>query len=109
MKLTGTVGTLCFYQREGNYYVRSKSSLCGKRVKSDPAFGATMWYAALLGKSARIASGIYKRLTAVQKLEWPYRKLTGQVMQLLRQETAENTIIELLKERTGVTGSAKNQ
>lgn len=109
MKLTGTVGTLCFYQREGNYYVRSKSSLCGKRVKSDPAFGATMRYAALLGKSAGIASGIYKRLTAVQKLEWPYRKLTGQVMQLLRQERDEKTIIELLWEGIHETDSAKIQ
>lgn len=109
MKLTGTVGTLCFYRREGIYYVRRKSSLTGRRVKSDPAFGETMRYAALLGKAAGIASGIYKTLTAVQKPEWPYRKLTGQVMQLLRQGTDESTIIELLKERTHVTGSAKNQ
>lgn len=108
LKMTGTVGNICFYKLEGQYYVRRKSSLSGKRVKNDPAFRETMRYAALLGKAARIASGIYKTLAAGQKREWPYRKLTGQVMQLLRQGTAETTIIELLKERTGGTGSAKN-
>lgn len=109
LKLTGTIGTLCFYQREENYYVRRKSSLTGRRVKSDPAFGETMRYAGLLGKASKIAAAIYRELTVTKKREWPYRKLTGQVMQLLRQETDENTIIALLKERTGVTGSVKNQ
>ncbi len=36
---TGTVGDTCFYKRGGEYYLRVKSSLTGKRVKQAPSSG----------------------------------------------------------------------
>jgi hypothetical protein len=43
--LTGTIGNMTFYKRDSGYYARMKSSLDGRRVKTDPAFRNTMVYA----------------------------------------------------------------
>ena len=60
--ITGCFDNLCFYEMEGKYYVRLKSSLTGKRVKKDPSFKRTMQYAALLGSASAIASAVYRAL-----------------------------------------------
>lgn len=31
--ITGTIGDICFYKMDGQYYARMKSSLSSKRVK----------------------------------------------------------------------------
>lgn len=83
--ITGCYGNLCFYAMEGNYYVRMKSSLTGKRVKNDPAFAGTMRYAKLLGMAAKIASVVYKQMDKTQKAKGVYRQLTGAAMRMLKQ------------------------
>lgn len=82
--ITGTVDNLCFYKMEGKFYVRSKSSLSGKRVKKDPVFKQTMFYAGLLSAASTIASGIYKQILADDKVKGLYRRITGEAMQLLK-------------------------
>lgn len=90
--ITGTINNLCFYKMDGQFYVRIKSSLTGKRVKKDPAFRATMRYAGFLAEAARIASAIYGKLDADQKIKGLYRKMTGEAMRLLK---ADKTITEV--------------
>lgn len=90
--ITGTINNLCFYKMDGQYYVRMKSSLTGKRVKKDPAFSVTMRYAEFLASAARIASGIYRELATEQKIKGLYRKMTGETMRLLKEN---KTIIEV--------------
>ena len=51
--ITGTYHNLCFYEMQGRYFVRMKSSLSRKRVKTDPKFAVTMAYAGLLGKASK--------------------------------------------------------
>ena len=64
--VTGTFGPVCIYKMYGRYFMRTRSSLTGKRVKKDPAFRKTIEYASLLGKASRIASAVYAGLSAHQ-------------------------------------------
>ncbi len=83
--ITGTHNGLCYYKLNGNYYVRRKSSLSGKRVKSSPAFKGTMEYAGLLGKASAIASAVYHTLPREIKKRELYRAITGTAMCLLKE------------------------
>ena len=55
---------LTFYKMNGQYFVRSKSSLTRKRVKRAACFKKTREFAAKLGRASSIASGVYKQLPA---------------------------------------------
>lgn len=60
IKLTGTIDDLCFYEMEGNYYVRLKSSLSGKRYQKDAAFAGSRRSASRFGEGNRLASAVYR-------------------------------------------------
>lgn len=81
---TGSMGDLCFYKMDGEYYVRMKSSLSGKRVKKDPRFRRTMAYAGLMAQASRIASGVYRALPVEGRKHTLYRKLTGEALRMLK-------------------------
>lgn len=95
--ITGTVDNLCFYRMEGKYYVRTKSSLTGKRVKKDPVFARTMHYANLLARASVISSALYKQLAAAQKVKGFYRKITGEAMRLIKEGLTETAVAQRLK------------
>ncbi|MET6996775.1 hypothetical protein [Chitinophaga defluvii] len=82
--LTGTIGNITFYEMDGQYYARMKSSLRGNRVKTDPAFALTMVYAERLALSSRTAAQLYRSLPADQRQVTLYRKMTSTAMQLLK-------------------------
>lgn len=96
--ITGTIDNLCFYQMDGKFYVRVKSSLSGKRVKKDPAFKATMYHAGLLGQAARLASQVYRSLPEAAKTKGLYRQLTGKVMRWLKEGCDPEQVLILLRE-----------
>jgi hypothetical protein len=83
--ITGTIGQVCFYRLHEDYYARTKSSLNGTRVKSDPAFGKTMIYAGLLKEASLLASAVYRGLARDKRIHALYRQLTGEAMRLLRE------------------------
>lgn len=87
----GTKDNIVVYKRWGNYYIRTKSTLSGKRVKTSPAFKKTMQWAGLLGKASKIASKVYSQLK--QKDHQHYRALTGAAMKLLKEGLNEDEII----------------
>ncbi|XVJ64773.1 MAG: hypothetical protein HEQ40_00855 [Lacibacter sp.] len=87
LKIRGTIAGICFYRMYGRYYARKKSSLTGKRVKRDPVFAKTMYYAGLLGKASQIASKRYKQMVPKEeRSRKKYRELVGKVMLELREE-----------------------
>lgn len=96
--ITGTIDNLCFYQMDGKFYVRMKSSLSGKMVKKDPAFKPTMYYAGLLGKASRLASQVYRSLPEATKTKGLYRQLTGKAMQWLKEGRNAEQVLLLLRE-----------
>ncbi|NII27193.1 hypothetical protein HB364_19045 [Pseudoflavitalea sp. X16] len=100
--ITGTIGPVCIYKMYGRYFIRTRSSLTGKRVKKDPAFRKTMEYARLLAKASRIGSAVYTALPAERRQHALYRKLTGEAMTWLKYEWKEADIIAYLtKQYTG--------
>lgn len=92
----GTVGRVCFYRVGKQIFIRTKSSLTGKRVKKDPAFHRTMENARLLGRAAKIASVVYKGLAKDFRQFWMYRAFTGEAIGLLRQGMPDENIKDLL-------------
>jgi len=72
---TGTVGPVCVYKLRGKYYVRTKSSLTAKRVKTAREFEKTRMYAAWLAQASKIASQVYREQRRKDKSL--YRFLTG--------------------------------
>jgi hypothetical protein len=94
--LTGTLDGLTFYKMEGQYYVRLKSSLTGKRVKKDPAFKQTMAYAERLAIGSRTASELYRQLPKEEQEVSLYRKMTSTAMQLLKTGTPAVMLMEAL-------------
>lgn len=96
--ITGSYYNLCFYEMRGRYFLRMKSSLSRKRVKSDPAFAKTMQYANLLGKAAKIASAVHRSLPKDKKEKGLYRKLTGMTMQWLKEGYDAEQVMIMLQE-----------
>jgi hypothetical protein len=102
VKFTGCIDHLCFYKMEGEYYVRMKSSLTGKRVKKDPRFKLTMIYAGILAKASKLASVIYKEYPDEMKGKGVFKQLVGAVMQLLKAGRPEEEIRFVLSPMAGV-------
>ena len=81
----GTRGDACFYKMDGQYYVRRKSTLSGKRVKRDKAFTLTRVYADLLGQASRLAAAVYRCLPREERKHAQYRFMTGEALRMLKE------------------------
>lgn len=96
--ITGCIDDLQFYKMDGEYYVRLKSSLSGKRVKTDKAFTLTMINAHRLGNASTIASRIYSQIPKEERKHEFFNQLTGIVIRMLQQglsaEDAYTTLYE---------------
>ncbi|AXY77957.1 hypothetical protein D3H65_29935 [Paraflavitalea soli] len=95
----GTYGPVTVYFMFGKYYMRSRSSLTGKRVKKDPAFRKTMQYAALLAKASPIALKVYALVPLQYKKHKLRCKITGEVMTWLRYGWSATDIMEYLSNK----------
>jgi hypothetical protein len=102
LKLRGTIDNLTFYKLRGNYYVRTKSSLTGERVKTELCFRPLMAYASLLAEASKIASAVYRLLRPKRKKIKFYRQMTGRAMSWLKQGMRKEKIVELLKKERGL-------
>ena len=80
----------------GRYYIRSRSSLTGKRVKTDPAFYNTMKYADRMATASPIASKVYAWVPLQHKSRELFNKINGEVMAWLKYGWKEEDIIEYL-------------
>lgn len=87
-KIIGSVEDICFYQMDGQYYARKKSSLSRSRVLHDPAFSKTRAYASLLARASKIASVYYHSLPKAERNLQVYRRITGEVMRVLNASSA---------------------
>lgn len=96
IKLTGTKGNITFYEMDGKYYARQKSSLTGKRVKKDPAFRLTMMYAGWLAKASKIAAVVYSSLPEDEREHHQYRTMTGIAMKMLKAGAEPEMIVDHL-------------
>ena len=98
IRITGTYDNLCFYKVKGAYYVRKKSSLTAKRVKTSPKFALTRLYADLMGRSSKIASAIYSALPADFRQYWMFKAFTGEALQWLKKGKSPEETKEILRQ-----------
>jgi hypothetical protein len=98
-KFIGTFGPITIYYMFGKYYIRSRSSLTGKRVKTDPVFYKTRQYANLMAKGSPIASKVYALVPLQHRQKNLCRKITGEAMTWLKYGWAASDIIEYLTKK----------
>ncbi len=95
----GTVNNMTGYVMNDIGYLRAKSKLTGKRVKSSPEFKKTMEFARKLGEASRLASELYKAVPAASKSIRLFRLITGQVITSFKKgNTAAEVRQEVLRE-----------
>ena len=98
-KIIGTIGDVTFYEMDGQFYARKKSSLDGKRVKKDPRFKRTMEEAIGFGKASTAAQAVYWALPEEMQVHGFYGRLTGRMRKLMRVgKTAREAQVQLLHE-----------
>src|SRR5688572_21274848 len=87
-----TMENLTFYQWEGQHFVRKKSRLTAKRVKTSPEFERTRYFSGLMAQASQIGSSLFRSLPLCWRQSWMYRTFTGEAMKLLKEgKTAEET------------------
>ena len=77
--ITGTIDDITFYEMDGKFYARMKSSLTGKRFWKDKAFEGSRKSARALGVASKLASLLYRTLSKEHKSRSLFQKLTGKI------------------------------
>jgi hypothetical protein len=99
IKIVGTFADITFYKMDGQYYVRMKSSLTGKRVKRDPKFARTMQSARRLGRGSQLASKVYRSLPKAEQVYALFKELKSIAVLALRNGKGEDEVMTLLEQR----------
>jgi hypothetical protein len=109
-KIIGTIGDITFYEMDGEFYARKKSSLDGKRVKKDPRFRRTMEEAIGFGKASTATRAVYWALPAELRVHGFYGILTGRMRKLMRGgRAAKEAQLQLLQELCAEAGALAQQ
>ena len=109
-KIIGTIGDITFYEMDGEFYARKKSSLDGKRVKIDPRFKRTMEEAIGFGKASTATRAVYWALPEEMQVHGFYGILTGRMRKLMRAgKTAKEAQLQLLRELCAEAGVLAQQ
>jgi hypothetical protein len=106
IKITGTKGNLTFYEMDGKYYVRMKSSLTGKQFRTKKCFAGSRQSAARFAKGNQIASITYRNLPKRMRIYDLFCVLKSAAIGLLKdgmteaekntKEITENRVIHIL-------------
>jgi hypothetical protein len=96
-KFTGTIDSLCFYKMYGDHFVRTKSSLTGKRFWKDTAFEGSRRSCNLLAKASALTSLFYKTYPVEKRRKGLFNEMTGKVKLWLKEGKTEEEARLLLK------------
>jgi hypothetical protein len=91
-----TMENLTFYLWEGKNFVRKKSRLTAKRVKTSPKFERTRYYAGLMAQASQIGSSLFRLLPVRWRQSWMYRTFTGEAVKLLKEGKTVEEAKEIL-------------
>jgi hypothetical protein len=106
---TGTIEGLCFYKMYGSCFVRTKSSLTGKRFWKDKAFEGSRKSCNQLARASALASLFYKAYPEAKRRKGLFNEMTGRVKLWLKEEKTEEETMLLLRETYPVPGAEKKQ
>lgn len=98
--IKGCIDTICFYEIDGQFYARMKSSLDGKRVKKDPAFKGLMRYAGMLGQASKLASLINREIGG-RGAKSQFKVLKTKAYRMLREGIAAEDVLYVLRLEAG--------
>lgn len=98
IEFTGTIDGLCFYKMYDSIFVRTKSSLTGKRFWKDKAFEGSRKSCNQLAKASSIASVFYKTYSKEKRRKGLFNKMTGKVKLWLKEGKNEEEVLLLLVE-----------
>jgi hypothetical protein len=90
---TGIRDGLHIYPRKdfpGQIFIRTQSTLSGKRVKTAPEYKKTREYASCMALGSRIASEVYRK--SGRKDCRLYRSWAGQAMKMLKEGMGEEEV-----------------
>jgi hypothetical protein len=87
-------GIITCYKMFGQYFMRSKSSLTGKRVKKDKRFQRTMHNAGMMALASKWVTPVYNSLTEDWRCQDLQRKLVGIGVKLLHQGQTKEAVQE---------------
>lgn len=97
IKITGTLGDITFYQMNGKYYARMKSSLTAKKVKTHPHFALTRLYAKWLGEASKLASEVYRSLPVEERKYAVFCRLKTMAYKLVKEGVVRAEVLGVLK------------
>jgi hypothetical protein len=95
----GNAGGICGYLSHGINIIRKSSSLTCKRVEQEPAFEGFRKSGNRMRQASPIAASLYKLLSKEQKEYSLYRRLTGEVLMMIKQGIEVELIVARLKEQ----------
>jgi hypothetical protein len=91
---------LQFYKMDGKFYVRKKSSLTGKRVRTDKAFTLTMVHAGILATASPIAKAVYNQIPKETRQHSYFRSLVRTAIRLIKEGKTKEVIYQQLYNET---------
>lgn len=100
--IEGSFGDLTFYKMEGKYYVRTKSSLTGKRFWKAKCFEGSRKSCSRFGEGNKLASKVYGMIEEEKKVNKLFAFLRTKAISLIKQgfevAEAEEVLIDYLIE-----------
>jgi hypothetical protein len=97
IRFTGSVDGLCFYKMYGSCFVRTKSSLTGKRFWKDKAFEGSRKSCNQLAKASALTSLFYRNYPKEKRGKGLFNEMTGKVKLWLKEGKTEEEARLLLK------------
>ena len=97
LKGTGKGMDITFYELNGKFFWRKKSSLTKERWLNDPAFEKSRQAAAAFGEASALAKLVHRQLPRGQKKTHLIGKLTGMAGTLLKSGISAEAVIQALK------------
>ena len=104
LRLTGTAkhSDITFYERDGVFLWRKKTSLTKERVKKDPAFARSRRASDAFGKASILAKKVYWQLPEEKRKHRMFGQVTKFACKLLKEGVEETEAIRQMMGSLGV-------
>ena len=98
IKIEGTLGDLTFYKMNGEYYVKMKSVVNSKVLKTHDKYALNRMHRARFGRAAKLVKEVYRRFPKDMRVHGLFGRMVGVACRLLKANTSEEAIkMELLE------------
>jgi hypothetical protein len=99
---TGTVGDATGYKMNGKYYLKTKSEISRRKIRTHRNFSLTRRNAKWFGEAVKLAQKIYYELPPDERDQYKtWYPLRNRAQELVRKGTPEEEIVRLLREEFG--------